>query len=700
VQPHLRHSMPWIASFVGMLGLIFISHLAWIGHLSSHFIGGSQGDSGLYVWLAASFHADPIQAMHGESSILYPYPLTRSWSDSFLLPSAIVSLLISCGLSLERAYNALFITTLALNGLGVMALARALRLVWIPSFCAGSAFACSSYLTGNFGHPQLQFFFWVPLAWACVLTARDSGPLRWFIAGLCVSASFYCAVYYALFAALGLGVICLLSFQPKEQIIGAISRRVLALTVGLLPIGWLLPSYLRVKGLFGSRGLYEADAFAASGLSYLSFPSFNRLFGSTSHWTHNEANLCAGFVCLSLAVAYVALDLRKQSKGYQATLSLAVAVLAYASSVTDAGITSEIVIALSAWIVLILVTVRAVKDPSSIRIFTAIITLFFALSFGPAGNPHKGEPALAPFTALYYLLPGMDAIRAVSRCGIVVIMGIYIFAALAIRAFFEGRRLQQSALCALLLGMTLVENYTPIFPLDPLPSRPEAFEILSKVTHPNEAAIALPFSGELENGRIKSWSDFATLNTRYALWGAPFQLSLVNGYSGQRSKIITELPAALQEFPSLEAHEWLSRICGLRWVIVVPSLFREWDSAAFERRLLEHRGRFLLEATGSDGSLLIRIEPWTDTPKPFFAPASKALRFDFLPPTPECSVEIYALQRDQQNAVKETLLVNAPILASSGTLHITPNQAQAGHPQVVQVRTLSCSTAFRCSVER
>jgi hypothetical protein len=691
--------MPWIASFVGMLGLLFVSHLAWVGLLSTHFIGGTQGDSGLYVWLAASFHADPIQAVHAESSILYPYPLTRAWSDSFLLPSAIVSLLISCGLSLERAYNTLFMTTLALNGLGVIALARTLKLAWIPSFCAGSAFACSSYLTGNFGHPQLQFFFWVPLAWACVLALRDSEPLRWFLAGVCVSASFYCAVYYALFAALGLGFICLVSLLPTRENIRAVSLRISALALGLLPIGWLLPSYLQVKSLFGSRGLYEADAFAASGLSYLSFSSFNRFFGNTSHWTHNEATLCAGFVCLSLALVYWGQELWKHSKSYQAFLSLAVVILVCASSVVDTGITSEIVIALSAWIVLIFVTVRAVKDPSSIRIVAAVVALFFVLSFGPAGNPHKGEPALAPFAALYYLVPGIDAVRAVSRCGSVVVMGIYIFANLAVCAFFEGKRLHQNILCALLLGITLIENHTPIFPLDPLPARPEAFETLSKIVHPNEAAIALPFSGESEKGRVKSWSEFATLNTRYALWGAPLQLSLVNGYSGQRSKIMTELPAALQEFPSFEAHEWLSRICGLRWIIVVPSLFRDWDTATFERRLREHRDRFVLETAGSDGSLLIRIEPWTDTPKPFFAPASKALRFDFLPPASECAVQIYALKRDQQNAVTENLLANASIPSSSETIHIAPNQAPPGHPQVLQVRTLSCSTAFRCSVE-
>lgn len=701
MQPRLRSIMPWIASSIGMLGLICVSHLAWGGLLSSHFIGGTQGDSGLYVWLASSFHTAPMQALNGESSILYPYPLTRTWSDSFLLPSAIVSLFMSCGLPLESSYNIVFIAALVCNGLGVMALAYTLGLSWIPAFCAGSALACCSYLTGNFGHPQLQFFFWVPLAWACVLGAHDSRPLRWFVAGLCVSASFYCAVYYALFAALGLGVISLVSFRPNRQLVHATVLRVAALGLGLLPIGWLLPSYLKVKSLFGSRGLYEADAFAASGLSYLSFPSFNWLFGRTSHWTHNEATLCVGFVCLCVAAVYLILDLRRHSKRYQAFLSIAVALLVCASSIVDKGATSEIVIALSAWVVLALVTIRAVKAPSPIHIFAAIVALFFVLSFGPAGNPSKGEPALAPFTALYYLVPGIDAVRAVSRCGIVVIMGIYIFAAHAVGTLFERKRLLSNTLCALLLGITLLENYTPIFPLDPLPPRPEAFETLGRTAHLNEAAIALPFAGELEKGRVKSWSEFATLNTRYALWGTPLQTPLVNGYSGQQSKLMMELPAALREFPSLEAHEWLSRICGLRWIIVVPSLFRDWNHAIFERRLLEHKDRFLLEATGSDGSLLIRLEPWTETAKPFFAPTAKALRFDFLPSSPECAVEIYALERAQQNIVKERLLMKAPIRSSSSSpmLQIAPNQTQPGYPQVLQVRTAACSTVFQCSID-
>ncbi len=688
----------WLAAIAGLLLLVFVTHARWIGLLSSHFIGGSQGDGGLYVWLAASFHYFPVVAMRGESHAFYPYPLTRAWSDSFLLPSALVSVLISYGFSLVSAYNTVYIAALVSNGLSVLALCRALALEWIPSFVAASSFACCAYLTGNFGHPQLQFFFWVPCAWACVIGSRDSSLMRWYLAGLCVAASFYCAVYYAIFAALGLGLILLFSLQTDLRNLKLVMLRTGAMTLGALPICWFLPSYLEVKSTFGSRGLYEADAFAASGLSYLSFPEFNWLFGFTSHWTHPEATLCAGFLVLCVAIAYIVRGSRQLGAFPASILVLALMILMGASSFVDAGIASELLTALSGWVVLLVACAHAMRSRSPRSVFAALVALFFVLSFGPAGNPTKGEPALAPFSVLYTMIPGIDSVRAVSRFGSVVIMGLYVAAALALSSFFNKRRWQQICSCTLVLGITMLENYTPIFSLDPLPSHPEAFDALERVAEPKDAALALPFAGELEKGRVKSWSASATLSTRYAIWNASAGIPLVNGYSGQRPKLSMELPAALSSFPSVESFEWLSRICGLRWIIVVPSLFKSWDQHAFERKLEEHKDRFSLVATGSDGSMLIHIDPWRATSSPFFAPPSSPLLVEFQAPSPPgCSATVYELEKDAGNNVTSQPIGQLSLDASSTSLQLPRAQHPTGNARLFSVQVPHCSVAFRCS---
>ncbi len=688
----------WLASLIGLLLLLLLTHAHWFGLLSSHFIGGSQGDGGLYVWLTSSFYHSPSTALHGESFTFYPYPLTRAWSDSFFLPSALASALISSGSSLPLAYNVVYIGALLLNGVAVLALCRALALEWFPSFFAAAAFSCCSYLTGNFGHPQLQYFFWIPLSWACVLGSSGSGAARWLTAGLCVTASFYCAVYYSIFAALGLGLILIFSLQLDVQGIRRALIRALALVVGMVPIAWFLPSYLLVKDTFGSRGLYEADAFAASGLSYLSFSNFNRLFGFTSQWTHNEATLCAGIAALSVALLYLVIELRRLRGFTSYVVLVAAAVLVCASSIIDRGMTSEILVAISAWVVLLSIGIFAVRRRSARALCAALVGIFFILSFGPAGNPTKGEPALAPFTALYSVMPGMDSVRAVSRFGSVVIMGVYIAAACALSTFFKGKRLALSCSSMLLLGITLLENYTPIFPLDPLPPPPAAFGALQHTARQNEAAIALPLAGELERGRIKSWSESAVLNTQYALWSAPLNIPFVNGYSGQRPKLNTELPAVLRAFPSLDSFDWLSRICGLRWIIVVPSLFASWDQQLFEQRLQEQRGRFSLQQILPDGSMLIRIEPWTSTSAPIFAPAKSRLLLEFeAPSSATCVVTTHDLVRDGKNDVTSVQTAQKPLEYGFSRLEAPAKHTHTGQPHLFTVDTRPCSAPFRCT---
>jgi hypothetical protein len=291
----------------------------------------------------------------------------------------------------------------------------------------------------------------------------------------------------------------------------------------------------------------------------------------------------------------------------------------------------------------------------------------------------------------------MDSVRAVSRFGSVVIMGLYVTTALALSTYVREKRWQRISVCMLVLGISMLENYTPVFPLDPLPPRPEAFDTLNRVAQPHEAALALPFAGDLEKGRVKSWSEYAILNTHYAVWNASLGIPFVNGYSGQRPKLSIELPAAVRSFPSPESFEWLNRICGLRWIIVVPSLFKSWDQAAFEQKLLEFGDRLSLVATGTDGSMLIRMAPWTTSSAPIFTPPSSPLLLEFQAPSATgCSATIYELDRDKENNVTSHQVQQISLKAPGTRVELPPQTNPTGNARLLSVQMPPCATAFRC----
>ena len=611
-MPYLQRSIIYcllytiIATSVVLFTLLAL-HPLILQHLSTHYIGGAAGDGGLYVWLAQSFHIDPYKALALETDTLYPYPLTRAWSDSFLLPSAIIHLLTLSGFHFTTSYNLVILGSLVLNGASSVALARALGVSRPFALLSGILFANSSYIFGNLGHPQLLFFFWVPFSWALVL--RSTPQLwRWFLAGLITSAAFYCAVYYAIFAAIGLGLILALRFLTRAFSLDTTIMSALFMLAGLLPIALTLPAYLAIKEIFGSRHLYEAAAFSANGASYLSLSSFNLLFGQTSAWTHAEATLCAGYLVSLVALVFLLKAGLRRAPLLAYTNALLIITVLSASSLYEYGALANLCAGICAWLVLIaaLLLVWRLKEQAAILYF--IVVTFFILSIGPGGQVAHGEPAVAPLAFLYNTLPGLDSMRAVGRYGIVVVMGLYIAACWGISLIALKRSGAATVIALSLTIITLLENFVARYPLDAPPPAPLAFESLAKLATAHEATIVLPFTERNDKGE-PSWSQMALLSSYYSIWSAALKLPLVNGYSGQRSRLQYGLSEKLQDFPSEAAISYLSRICGLRWIVIAPSLFKNWNEQVFNTRLARFSERLRVVNTHSDGSLLLEILP-------------------------------------------------------------------------------------------
>jgi hypothetical protein len=699
-------ALRWLAITVASLSIILLLHPSILSTIRASLLGGSTGDGGLYVWLVQSFIDNPGQALRYESNSFYPYPLSRAWSDNFLLPAAIALVCVKAGLSFEAAYNAVILLAITLNGVAVTGLARSTGLPFTASFCAGLLFMNSSYMLGNIGHPQLQFFFWVPWCWSLLLQ-KQPALVRFFLAGVCITGAFYSAVYYAVFASLGVGIIFV-----YQQAIGAyrVTRTItgaVALTLGMLPILTSLPSYLAVKELFGSRGLHEAEAFAASGLSYLAFPNLAIFSNLTTNWSHPEASLCAGYLALIIAILFVSRTGFRTSPVMMSLSVSALVALATASSIIDLSTLSETLLCISAWGTLICAALLALRHASPAGLLACITVVFFVLSFGPGGNPAKSEPAYAPFTVLYYLVPGVDAVRAVSRFGIVVVMGVYIAACAACTRRISCSTRASYNLIVFLVGFTLFENYLPALVTEKRHAAPQVFQAIETFTKPDEAVVILPFAQQAEHDQKPTWSGVADLHTRYMQWSSGIQRSFVNGYSGQRSKLQTDLSPALAEFPSSRARDALSRICGVRWIILIPHLIEGFNLKTFNDQMAQHVDKFEITQSFSDGSMLIRlISGSTVTPLShpiFMSPAGRNLLLSISAPTKlqgdvPCSTSVTKIERAGSGELHR-LLIKDTELSSSTQLSLP---AELFHdtrrPAVFDVQTRNCNAVVACDV--
>jgi hypothetical protein len=199
----------------------------------------------------------------------------------------------------------------------------------------------------------------------------------------------------------------------------------------------------------------------------------------------------------------------------------------------------------------------------------------------------------------------------VSRFGSIVALGLIISAVHGCIMWAASRPRLATLLIALLTGITVAENSVSTIPLDTIPAAPRAFELLSRKNIGNEAALALPFGGTIDGRSVNGWSEIAILSSQYAQWATDSRVTVVNGYSGQRTKLQYELARVTASFPTAEAFEYFGRVCGLRWIVVTPTLSASWSEQAFMQRLLELSAYTAEVTTLDDKSILIKLADTT-----------------------------------------------------------------------------------------
>ena len=182
-------------------------------------------------------------------------------------------------------------------------------------------------------------------------------------------------------------------------------------------------------------------------------------------------------------------------------------------------------------------------------------------------------------------------------------------------AHFQAQRSWGMGTVLLVIAAALLENYNKTFPVEEEKQASvlfSYFENREKFPSRADAAVILPLVRELKpNGEIKHWNaDFAVNNVNFLNWGFALGRPIVNGYSGQRTKLMRELPGRLAHFPDQRSLRALSMIAGLRYIIYVSSLDPQFNPAVFSRSVFnlangvkylygDSDGNHLLEYTGS-----------------------------------------------------------------------------------------------------
>lgn len=614
----LRQTMSAVAV---LTVVILILRFQAVRALSSTWLGGSSGDAGLYIYLFRHHLRHLFTEPFFSLEAFYPYPQPLAWSDNFILPALLAMPFFHMGVSEVVLYNGVLLLAHLAFGYAVFRLVMLMMGEYSAALFSGVVAVALGYLAHSLGHPQLQFVFFLPLGIEVLLRSPKHPLIMGLVFGALLLSCFLTTVYFAIFLAM-LPFLCLLTLFflfPARHAFHLMGR----FSVGYLPfclliIPFLLP-YLETRELFGPRLMKEMHLFRATGLSYVSAVPLSWLYGETREWTHEEAHFFPGFLlyALSLLGVYCFAHAKRLFGATTALLGSIIAVFVFD------GIGEEVAsryCMYGAFILGVFVLKqqrkgreqRADFNPLTpydlgVPLFLALIAFFGFLSLGPVNA--EGTFSLGLFELGYELIPGMNSLRAIARAGILVIIGVLVLAGCGVAVIIKRVPTQKATLVVttmlMIIGVTenLVTNYAVVKRLE----APTVLRVLvdAPTYLSQEPVIAFLPLAEVKEGRASEESrrEFAVQNVNAVNWALDAGLKTINGYSGQQTRIMKELPRQTARFPDANSLHALATISNVRYILFrsagegLLSLLREL------RSLGEESGLELLAYERRDGGM-------------------------------------------------------------------------------------------------
>jgi hypothetical protein len=450
------------------------------------------GDPYLNLWILGwgmqavlSHPASLVTGSIFNANIFYPATGTLAFSDHLLLQSVLLAPLYAITGDVVLCYNVLLLASLVASACAMHLFVRAVVGSEEGAYLAGLAWGFGPYRFAHLIHLQLQALYFLPLTFLFlhgVIAGRRGRDVV--LLGITAGLQAISSVYYGIIGGLALvvGGVVLAIGVGRWRDARLLRRLLYAAVVAATLVTPIALVYGRVAAREGfGRNLYQAGQNDATAWSYLQAPAGNVLYGRTGllrlHDAGPERELFPGFVIVALACFGVWSGWTRDAKP---------AVLAMA----------------------------------------AVLAFGFLMSLGPDG-------ARGVYAAFHRFVFGFSAIRAPARFSVLVVFGLSVLAAIAIR------RLPRPVVAFAILAAAIEWLHVPTT-LAPAPARHTAVgQWLAREPGADPVAV-LPLGLDVDA-------------TPAMVQSLEHLRPIVNGYSGQRPDFYRPLAEAINTFPSFDA---------------------------------------------------------------------------------------------------------------------------------------------------
>ena len=258
-------------------------------------------------WVHHALTTSPSDLFNGNQ--FYPESRVLAYSDAMLVESLLGTPMLAAGLPPLLVHNLLFLGAFAASGFAMFVLARHVTASTAGAVLAGVVFAFAPYRFGHYMHMELQWAFWIPLAFWALLRTFETGTVRFgILTGVFVALQIMSAIYYGIFLALALAAVggLHLVFTDSRRRVAAVKALAAGAVLAVCVTSAYAIPYRAAAARVGTRGETEILRYSARARSYLSVTEGNFLYGRTRAGSA-ELTLFPGYAPVMLAIAGVVL---------------------------------------------------------------------------------------------------------------------------------------------------------------------------------------------------------------------------------------------------------------------------------------------------------------------------------------------------------------------------------------------------------
>ena len=512
---------------ISLAGLALAVILTWplasnLGGLGRTLDVDADGQFAIWnvAWVARTIVADPLRLF--DANIFHPHKTTLAYSEANVLAGVVGAPAwwltgnpwLTMNVAMLFAFASAFVCAyLLLRYLTDDPRAAAIGAV-LYAFCP--------YVFSHLSHIQLLMAGGLPLSMLMLHRVADAPTLRRGVGlGLALAGQALACAYYGIFAGLMVGYGTLV-FAATRRVWKSVAYWKAIAAGAVTSIAVVIPffiPFLRVQAESGFlRTVEDTARYSARAHGYLvsSANAHRWLLDAVRRFGPWEEVLFPGILAVVLGIAGLVIASRRRG-----------------------------------------------RDRETALLYGTLALLAFWASFGPAAGLYR----------VLYHLPTFSFLRAPSRLGLVVVLCLAVFAAIAVRRLLDALPSWRAATAvAAVAGLAAVAELT-IYPLRwyRAPVVPAAYAVLA--TQPRGPLAAFPFYGE----RVAF-----PLHAQYMLFSTMHWMPMMNGYSDVIPRDFRDAAFVLDSFPSNDAFAVLARR-RVRYIAI------HWDM--FGRRQEEIRTR-------------------------------------------------------------------------------------------------------------